>query len=88
MQRTLPQFWSNNSTECTDDSDSKIRVQNHSDQLHEELSISSLISSCPQSTSSTRSSDRLCLGHTIHPDPADWHPTKLASLTREENHRY
>lgn len=28
---------------------------------------------------------RLCFGHTIHPDTADWHPTKLASLTERKS---
>ena len=40
MQRRLPQFWSNSTTECTDDSDGRIGVRNHCDQPREELSIS------------------------------------------------
>ena len=57
MHRRLPQICSNSTTECTDGSDGRKRVRNHHDQPHEELSISSSISSCPQLTSSTRNPD-------------------------------
>ena len=78
-QRRLSQFW----TSTDDDGDANDR--------HREESSSSVSSqsrsgpgTSPRSTATSRPhSPDIC-----HPaDPADWHPTKLASLTREEKHR-